>query len=463
MSALDLARAQFGITTLYHFIFIPITLGLSVSVAAMETAYVRTGNPAWLRMTKFWGSLFLINVAMGVVTGIVLEFQFGMNWSQYSKYVGDIFGAPLALESLIAFFLESTFLGVWMFTWDSLSPRLHAAVIWIVGAGAWISAGFILAANAWMQHPVGYVVNKAAGRAELRDFGAVLANSTFLVAVAHTIVAGLLTAGAIMLGVGVWHLRRHTDDEVFSRTARVGVVLTLVGAVLTGFSGHAQAQIMYQQQPMKMASAEALWKGGNGAEFSLFAVGDVNQNRNYFNIALPHLLSVLATNTWDGYVAGINDVQADYQNRYGPGDYRPNIAVTYWSFRIMVGTAMLSGLVSFVGLLLWRRRRLAKSRWFARAALAAVALPFIGNSTGWIFTEMGRQPWAVFGLLRTSDSVSPSVDPLSVAATLVGFTAIYGVLAVITAVLMLRVIRKGVPEDHGGGAYDEPEPELAAV
>ena len=463
MSALDLARAQFGITTLYHFIFVPITLGLSVSVAAMETAHVRTGNPAWKRMTQFWSSLFLINLAMGVVTGIVLEFQFGMNWSLYSKYVGDIFGAPLAMEALIAFFLESTFIGIWMFTWDSLSPRLHAAVIWIVAAGAWISASFILAANAWMQHPVGYVVNKAAGRAELRDIGAVLANPTFLVAFPHTIVAGLLTAGAILLGVGVWHLRRHTDDDVFSRTAHVGVVLTLVGAVLTGFTGHAQSQIMTQQQPMKMAAAEALWNGGNGAEFSLFAVGDVNQNRNYLNIALPHMLSVLATNTWNGHVAGINDVQAQYQQRYGPGDYRPNIAVTYWSFRIMVGTALLSGLVSFIGLLLWRRRRLEKSRWFARAALAAVALPFIGNSTGWIFTEMGRQPWAVFGLLQTRNAASPSVDALSVAATLVGFTTIYGVLAAITAVLMLRIIRSGVPVDHGGVTEDEPEPQLAAV
>jgi cytochrome d ubiquinol oxidase subunit I len=463
VSALDLARAQFGITTLYHFIFIPITLGLSVCVAAMETAYVRTGNPAWLRMTKFWGSLFLINVAMGVVTGIVLEFQFGMNWSLYSRYVGDIFGAPLAMESLIAFFLESTFIGVWIFTWDSLNPRLHAATIWIVAAGAWISATFILAANAWMQHPVGYVVNKAAGRAEMRDIGAVLANSTFVVSFFHTVLAGLLTAGAILLGVGVWHLRRHTDDAVFGRTARVGVVLTMVGAVLTGFSGHAQAQIMTQQQPMKMAAAEALWNGANGAEFSLFAVGDVNQNRNYFNIALPHMLSVLATNTWNGYVAGINDVQSEYQKRYGPGDYRPNVAVTYWGFRIMVGTALLSGLVSFIGVLLWRQGRLEKSRWFARAALAAVALPFIGNSTGWVFTEMGRQPWVVFGLLQTRDATSPNVDALSGAVTLIGFTAIYGVLAVITAGLMLRIIRSGAPEDHGAAVDDEPEPQLAAV
>ena len=463
VSALDLDRAQFGITTLYHFIFVPITLGLSVSVAAMETAYVRTGNPAWKRMTRFWGSLFLINVAMGVVTGIVLEFQFGMNWSLYSKYVGDIFGAPLAMEALIAFFLESTFIGVWIFTWDLLSPRLHAATIWVVAAGAWISASFILAANAWMQHPVGYVVNQAAGRAELRDFGAVLTNPTFLVSFPHTIVAALLTAGAILLGVGCWHLRRHTDDEVFARTARIGAGLTMVGAVVVGLTGHAQAQIMTRQQPMKMAAAEALWNGGNGAEFSLFAVGDVGQNRNYFNIALPNMLSVLATNTLNGYVAGINDVQAGYQKSYGPGDYRPNIGITYWTFRVMIGTAFLSGLVGFIGLLLWRAGRLERSRWFARAAVAAVALPFIGNTAGWIFTEVGRQPWIVFGLLQTSKAASPNVDALSVAATLVGFTALYGVLAVVTAVLMLRIIRGGVPEDEGGQVKDERDLTLVAV
>ena len=463
MSALDLARAQFGITTLYHFIFVPITLGLSVSVAAMETAYVRTGNPAWKRMTRFWGALFLVNMAMGVVTGIVLEFQFGMNWSLYSKYVGDIFGAPLAMEALIAFFLESTFIGVWMFTWDTLSPRLHAATIWVVAAGTWISASFILAANAWMQHPVGYVVNQAAGRAELRDIGTVLTNPTFLVSFPHTIVAALLTAGAILLGVGCWHLRRHTDDEVFGRTARIGAVLTLVGAVAVGLTGHAQAQIITQQQPMKMAAAEALWNGANGAEFSLFAVGDVTQNRNHFNITVPHMLSVLATNTWNGYVAGINDVQAQYQQSYGPGDYRPNIAITYWTFRIMVGTALLSGLVGLIGLLLWRAGRLGQSRWFARAAVAAVVLPFIGNAMGWIFTEMGRQPWVVFGLLQTSRAASNTVDALSVAATLVGFTAIYGVLAVITATLMLRIIRGGVPEDHGGLIEDDSEAALETV
>ncbi len=448
MSATDVARWQFGITTLYHYIFIPVTLGLSFVVAGMETVYARTKNPAWRRMTIFWGQIFVINVAMGVVTGIVQEFQFGMNWSTYSAYVGDVFGAPLALEGLLAFFLESTFIGVWIFTWDRFSPRLHATVMWITAAGSWISAIFILVANAWMQHPVGYSLDMATGRAQLTDFGALFSNPVFLVTLPHTILAAGLTAGAILLGVGCWHLLRKTDNAIFMPTARIGAVLTLVTSVLVGFSGHVQAQIMTTVQPMKMASAEALFHGENGAEFSIFAIGDVAAGKNAFNIALPHMLSVLATNSWNGYVAGIDDIQTEYQQTFGPGDYEPNIAVTYWTFRIMVGTAFLSGLIGFIAALLWRRGVLGRQRWFGRVALGAIALPFIGNFTGWIFTEMGRQPWVVFGLLKTSNAASPSVGAISVWFTFVGFTVLYGVLAVITIRLMTRHVRSAQRADE---------------
>ncbi len=443
----ELARWQFGITTLYHYIFVPLTLGLSVLVAVMQTVHVRTGNPAWRRMTRFWGKLFLINFSMGVVTGIVQEFQFGMNWSAYSRYVGDIFGAPLAIEGLLAFFLESTFLGLWIFGWDRLSPRLHLATIWLAAIGTWLSAIFILAANSWMQHPVGYVFNTAANRAELTDFWSVLTNPTLLVTFPHTIVSALLTAGGLILGISVWHLRKGSDPEVFAPSLRLGMGLVLVSAVATGFTGHAQAQVMTQQQPMKMAAAEALYETKSGAEFSVFAIGDVSANRNVVNVSLPHLLSVLATNTWDGQVEGINDIQAAYTAKYGAADYKPNLLVTYWGFRIMVGIAFLMGLICVLGMWLWRSGRLTGSRWYTRLALAGIALPLIGNFAGWIFTEMGRQPWVVFGLLRTDQAVSPSVGAFSVGLTLFTFTALYGVLAVVEVGLMSHYARKGPDPD----------------
>ena len=455
MGSTDIARWQFGITTLYHYIFVPVTLGLSVVVAGMETVYVRTGDPAWRRMTQFWGRLFVLNVAMGVVTGIVQEFQFGMNWSVYSAYVGDVFGPPLAMEALLAFFLESTFIGVWLFTWDRLSPRLHLATIWIVAFGSWISALFILVANAWMQNPVGYTINPATGRAQLTDIGALLTNKVFLITWPHAVMGGLVTAGALLLGVGIWHLHRRTDDSVFRPVARIGAALTLTASVLVFFTGHEQAQIMTQVQPMKMASAEALFHGEKGASFSLFAVGDVTKGEDIFDISIPHLLSVLATNTWDGYVAGIDDLQAQYQQRYGPGNYEPNVAVTYWTFRIMAGMAILSGLVALMAVVMWRRGTLGTQRWFVRVALAAMAFPFIGNFTGWVFTEMGRQPWVVFGLLKTANASSPSVDPASAWLTLIGFTVLYGVLAVITGGLMLRHSRHVAGGGHDGEGGDE--------
>ena len=454
MSATDVDRWQFGITTLYHYIFVPLTLGLSILVAAMETVYVRTKDPTWRRMTMFWGRIFVINVAMGVVTGIVQEFQFGMNWSVYSAYVGDIFGAPLAMEALLAFFLESTFLGVWIFGWDRLSARLHLVTIWLVAGGSWLSATFILAANAWMQHPVGYVFNPATGRAELHDIGAVLSNPVFLVTFPHTILAALLTAGALLLGVGLWHLARNHEVAVFRPTARIGAVLSIAGAAAVGLTGHAQAQVMTNVQPMKMAAAEALFDGGNSVGFSLFAIGDVAHGRDSFNITVPDMLSVLATNSLNGHVSGINDLQAEYNANYGPGDYAPNIAVTYWTFRLMVGVALLSGLVGLLACFFWRRGTLGRQRWFTRVALAAIVLPLIGNFTGWIFTEMGRQPWVVFGLLRTANASSPSVDAISAWVTLIGFTALYGALAVVTFRLVLRHVRDVPGAVHGGPEDD---------
>ncbi|MEU8251324.1 cytochrome ubiquinol oxidase subunit I [Nonomuraea sp. NPDC048916] len=446
MDVLDLSRWQFGITTVYHFLFVPLTIGLSILVAGLQTAWHRTRKPEYLRLTKFFGKLFLINFAMGVVTGIVQEFQFGMNWSDYSRFVGDVFGAPLAMEGLMAFFLESTFLGLWIFGWDRLSPRLHLATIWVAAIGTNISAYFILAANSWMQHPVGYRINN--GRAELTDIWAVLTNSTTLVTFPHVIFGAFMTAGAFVLGVSAWFLLRKRDVDIFRVSARMAMVVSLVAAIGVSFSGHWQAQIMTEQQPMKMAAAEALWEDETSAGFSLFAIGDVENGRNHVNLQIPYGLSLLSTNTLDGEVEGINDIQARYEALYGPGDYRPIVGLAYWSFRLMIGFGVLAALAALGGLWLTRRGRLPASRWPYRLAIVGIGLPFLANALGWIFTEMGRQPWTVFGLMRTAAAVSPGVDVTEVAITLVGFTLVYAVLAVIEVRLLLKFIRIGPQEEQ---------------
>ncbi|MFF5205718.1 cytochrome ubiquinol oxidase subunit I [Streptosporangium sp. NPDC000396] len=448
MDVLDLSRWQFGITTVYHFLFVPLTIGLSIIVAGFQTAWYRTRKPDYLRLTKFWGKLFLINFAMGVVTGIVQEFQFGMNWSDYSRFVGDVFGAPLAMEGLMAFFLESTFLGLWIFGWDKLSPKLHLAAIWLAAIGTNISAYFILAANSWMQHPVGYRLNPITGRAELTDIWAVLTNSTTLVTFPHVIFGAFVTAGAFVLGVSAWQLARKKDVELFRIAARTAMAVTLVASVGVALSGHWQAQIMTEQQPMKMAAAEALWEDETSAGFSVFAVGDVENGRNHINLQIPYGLSLLSTNTLDGRVEGINDIQARYEATYGPGDYKPVVGIAYWSFRLMIGFGALAALLALAALWATRRGRLPRNPWFYRLAIAGIGLPFLANSLGWIFTEMGRQPWTVFGIMRTAAAVSPGVDITEVAITLAGFTLVYAALAVIEIRLLLKFIRIG-PDAEG--------------
>ena len=459
MSALDLARWQFAITTLYHFIFVPVTLGLSWVVAVFHTKYVQTRSPRWRSLTRLWGKLFLVNVAMGVVTGIVQEFQFGMNWSSYSRYVGDIFGAPLAMEALIAFFLESTFLGVWIFGWGRLSPKLHLATIYLTALGTMLSAAFILAANSWMQHPVGYRINPKTHDAELTSIWAVLTNSTFLITFVHTMIAAALLAGVLLVAVSCWHYARGDTGDIFALPLRLGLVIAFVAAIGAGFSGHVQAQIMTQQQPMKMAAAENLCRTSAPASFSLFAVGPCDTSG--FDVTAPHFLSVLATNTWNGQVKGFTDLQKAYRAKYGPGDYKPMIGVTYWTFRLMVGIAFLLALIAFIGLVLWRRGSLETSRWYHRLALYALILPFAGNFFGWIFTEVGRQPWVVFGLLLTRNAVSPSVPAWTVALSLAAFTLLYGILAVITAVLMAAVVRTDSQDPGDSDALDLESAELS--
>ncbi|WP_199571528.1 cytochrome ubiquinol oxidase subunit I [Streptomyces murinus] len=466
-----LARWQFGITIVYHFLFVPLTISLAALTAGLQTAWVRTGKEKYLRATKFWGRLFLINVAMGVVTGIVQEFQFGMNWSAYSRFVGDIFGAPLAFESLLAFFFESTFIGLWIFGWDRLPKRIHLACIWIVALGSILSAYFILAANSWMQHPVGYRINRARGRAELTDFGRVLTQSTVVVQVFHTLSAALLTGGAFLAGIAALHLMRKRHIPVMKTSLRLGLVAIVVGGLLTAISGDRLGKVMFTQQPMKMAAAEALWHGQHAAPFSVFAYGDVSKGRNTVELSVPGLLSFLAHDDFHSYVPGIDDTNKAEQRRFGPGDYRPIIPVTFWAFRWMIGFGMASFAIGLLGLWLTREKFMLPQRlrvgedevphlvlfknrvlapsytaWYWRIAALTLAFPVIANSWGWIFTEMGRQPWVVYGMLETRHAVSPSVSQGEVIASLTLFTLLYAILAVIEVKLLVKYVRAGPPE-----------------
>jgi len=458
VSALDLSRWQFGITTVYHFIFVPLTIGLSVLVACMQTAWLFKKDPAYLRMTKFFGKLFLINFAVGVVTGIVLEFQFGMNWSAYSRFVGDVFGAPLAMEGLLAFFMESTFLGLWIFGWDKLSPRLHLATIWLAAIGSNLSAFFILAANSWMQHPVGYRINPVTHRAQLTSIVALLTNSTVLAAWPHVIFASFLIAGAFVIAASAWHLARGSDTDLFRRVMRIGLAVALAAGIATAVTGDVQARLMDSQQPMKMAAAEALYNTSNSASFSLFTIGTLNGSQELWSVRVPYLLSLIATLNPHGTVQGINDVERAYVRKYGPGSYKPIVPVTYWSFRLMIGFGLLASLLALAGLWLTRRRRIPRARWFYRVAIWGVVLPYLATTMGWIFTEMGRQPWTVFGVLRTSQSVSPGVSAGEVIASMTVFTLLYAALAALAGWLMIHHVRDGAPEEPATAGTDAPLP-----
>jgi cytochrome d ubiquinol oxidase subunit I len=458
MDAVDIARWQFAITTVYHFFFVPITIGLSVIVAGFETAWLRHRNPEMLRLTKFFGKLFTINFALGLVTGIVQEFQFGMNWSDYSRFVGDIFGAPLAVEALLAFFLESTFLGLWIFGWDKLPPKLHAACMWLVAIGTLLSAYFILAANSWMQHPVGFKYNQVTGRAEMTDFLAVLTNKVQLVTFPHTMTSAYMVGGAFVMAVGLWHLRKPDvgkNATMYRKATRVGAWVTLVAALGVVVSGDLQGKVMTEVQPMKMAAAEALYNSeSSNAPFSVFTVGSLDGTQEKFSVKVPGLLSFLATGRFDGSVKGINEIKAQYQKQYGADatarvfseSYTPTIPLTYWSFRIMIGLGIAGALIAIAVLWATRRDRVPERRLWFWLALAAPLLPLFANSFGWIFTEAGRQPWIVFGLMTTSSGISPSVSAGEVWTSLITFTLLYGVLAIVEVRLLLRYIAIGAPK-----------------
>ena len=447
-TAVELARWQFALTTLFHFIFVPLTLGLAPLLAVMQTLWHRSGDEKWLRLTRFFGTLFLINFAIGVATGLVMEFQFGMNWSAFSTYVGDVFGTPLAIEGIGAFMLEATFIGLWIFGWNRLSPKVHLATIYLVWLGTWLSAYFILTANSWMQHPVGYELNSQTGRAEATDIFEILFQGFVLFAWTHAILAGLVTASFFVLGVACWHLLRGRNVEVFRGAAKLAIVVALPVTFVQLGVGSEFGVLATDVQPMKISATEALWDTEEPAAFSLFQIGGftVDDQTPSFDIEIPGLLSFLSTNSFKGEVVGINELQSQAEQQFGPGNYIPDVRLVYWSMRVMayLGTLLLL-LAAWGAWLLWRRK-LESAKWFQRAALAGIALPFLANFAGWILTEAGRQPWVVYGLLRTEDAVSGSVSAWTVGLSLGVFVSLYAVLGLVDFYLIRRYARLDPPE-----------------
>lgn len=499
MDALDLARWQFGITTVYHFLFVPITIGMSALVAAFHTSWVRTHDPRWYKLTKFFGKLFLINFALGLVTGIVQEFQFGMNWSDYSRFVGDIFGAPLAFEALLTFFLESTFIGLWVFGWGRIPEKLHALTMWLVHLGTVMSAFFILSANSFMQNPVGYHYNPATGRAEMTDFLAVLTNPVQLVTFPHVVLAAYMTGGSMVMAVAVYHLHRRSraaqteaeaatdaaaqpapgaagshaarsvvDHETYRKAARIGAVVTLIASLGVMATGDLQGKVMTDVQPMKMAAAEALYETEAGAPFSVFSTGDLTGMNATHWIQIPGLLSFLGKGDVNATIEGVRPLQEELAQKHAgneltaapDGVYSPYIPVTYWSFRLMMGLGFIGTFFSL--LVLWATRASAfapgtalrqfRQRWWVWAAVLMPLMPVFANSFGWIFTEMGRQPFAVYGLMTTAAGVSPGVSAGEVLTSMIVYTLLYGILAVIEISLFLKYTKLGAE------AVEEPVP-----
>ncbi len=453
----DLARIQFAFTSVNHFFFVPVTIGLAFLTALLQTAWYRSRMQEYLRLTRFFGTLLVINVAIGVVTGLVQEFEFGMNWGAYSRLVGNIFGAPLAMEGLAAFFLESTFLGLWLFGWDRLSRRVHLATIWLVALGSMLSAMFILAANSWMQHPVGYAMVN--GKPVLTSLWAVFTNPVFLWGYAKVIFAALTTGTMIMLAVSAWQLRHGGDRGVFLRSTRMSLIVLLPAILFTLLIGDELGVVEGTYQPMKIAAAEAQWTTCQPCSFSLFQIGGGNNDQTPTEIiAVPHLLSLLATNHWNGKVLGLNPLQAQYTRQFGPGNYVPNVFIQYWGMRTMAYLGALTLLICLWGLFLAYRKTLATSRVFLRVAVWAAVLPFLMNTAGWFLTESGRQPWIVQGIMLTKNGISPTVSVTWLWISLVFFVLLYGTLGTVDFALMLRYSRKQLPPEPAPADAGAPLP-----
>jgi cytochrome d ubiquinol oxidase subunit I len=430
MEALFLSRLQFAAATIFHFLFVPLTLGLSIMIAIMETRYARTGEEVYLKMTRFWGKLFLINFALGIVTGITLEFQFGTNWSRYSAFVGDIFGSLLAIEATAAFFLESTFIGIWIFGWKKLSPKAHAIVMWFVAGASSLSALWILTANAWMQHPVGYVLRN--GRAELESFTAVIFQKFAILEILHTLSAAYILSAFFVMGISAYHLLKKQHLDFFTRSFRIALTFGLIFSLFEVVEGHLHGSDLAEKQPAKLAAMESHWESGKQAPVYLFALPDEANEKNAIEILpMPGVLSLLATHSTEGVVKGLKDI---------PREERPPVLINFVSFKTMVALGMYFVLMTLVGF--FKRNRLTESPGYLRLMLYSIPLPYIASELGWVLAEVGRQPWIVYGVMKTSEAFSP-VATSQVLTSLIAFILIYGILGAIGFFLIIRLARKG--------------------
>jgi cytochrome bd ubiquinol oxidase subunit I len=438
MDVLTLSRWQFAVTSMFHFIFVPLTIGISILTAYFETRYVMTNDETWLKMTQFWGKLFLINFALGIVTGITMEFQFGMNWAEYSRYVGDIFGAPLAIEATVAFFLESVFIGVWVFGWNKISKRMHAVSIWLVAIATNLSALWILLANGWMQKPVGYhLVTDAAGRvrAEMIDFVALLLNPYGQIKFFHTVTSGYAVAAFFVMAISAWHLLRKNETVFFKRSFRTAAVFGLASCLLVAMTGDFHAVEIAKVQPTKFAAMESVWETQRGAPMSLILIPDERNERNRIEwLNIPKLVSFLAFHDADSEVRGLKTF---------PKELRPPVWPTFLSFRLMAALGMMMILVCLLGVYYSGKEDFEDRTFFLKVALFSLPLPYIAGQLGWIVAELGRQPWIVYGVLKTADAVSKSISTAQVIGSLLGFTVLYGGLAVVDIFLLVKFSRKG--------------------
>jgi cytochrome bd ubiquinol oxidase subunit I len=434
MDVLFLSRLQFAAATMFHFLFVPLTLGLSILVACMETAYARTGQEVYLRMTKFWGKIFLINFAVGVVTGITLEFQFGTNWSRYSAYVGDVFGPLLAIEATAAFFLESTLIGIWMFGWKKLSRKAHAIVFWLVAFASNLSAIWILTANGWMQQPVGYVIRN--GRAELESFASVIFNSFGILEILHTVPAAYVLAGMFVMGVSAYHLLKKQNTDFFTRSFKIALTMGAIATFFTAIEGDFHARHVTETQPAKLAAMEAHWETTSEAPVYLIALPDQDQEKNLIQIGkIPGLLSLMAHHDFSAKVTGLNDI---------PKDQRPPVFLTFIAFRGMIALGVYFAVLMIIGI--WRRNHLMESPVFLKIMLWSIPLPYIAIQFGWMVAEVGRQPWIIYGMMKTSDAVSP-IAVSQVMTSLIAFILLYGILGAVGFYLIYRTMKKGPDSD----------------
>lgn len=506
----DWSRAQFALTAMYHWLFVPLTLGLGIIMAIMETAYVRTGNEQWKRTAKFWINIFGINFAIGVATGIILEFQFGTNWSNYSWFVGDIFGAPLAIEGILAFFMEATFISIMFFGWKRVSKKMHLASTWLTIIGATLSALWILIANAWMQYPVGMEFNPDTVRNEMADFWAVALSPVALNKFTHTVFSSWILGSAFVAGVASWYLLKKREEVFAKQSIKVAAAFGLIATLLTAFTGDGSAYEVAQKQPMKLAAMEGLYEGQNGA--GLIAVAIPNPDKKsyddgvepyIFKFELPKALSILGYRDPEAFVPGISDIinggyknakgdvelsfaqkqekgktainaLADYQRAikdgntqeaeqykvtlkenyayfgYGyldnPSQLVPHIPLVFWSFHIMVYVGVF--FILFFALLWYfnYKNKLAGKKWFLIIGIISIPLAYIGSQCGWITAELGRQPWAIQDVLPLQAAIS-ALSVDSVKITFFIFLILFTALLIAEIRIMLNQIKKG-PKEH---------------